>query len=75
MSGAIRTGGTPGTTATSNPATTSSDGAGTRSRRADAATAVAITTNNRTISTLRTRTSRGDRNQMPTRLPGAPPTP
>src|SRR2546421_436693 len=51
--GEICTAGTPGIIAIASPARTSRDGAGTRSRCAEAATAVASTTSNRTISTLR----------------------
>src|SRR4051812_9139755 len=45
--------GTPGNNPTPMPATTSRDGAGTRSRRAKVATMVATMTRNKTVSTVR----------------------
>lgn len=51
-SGVTTMAGTPGSRPTTTPAMTSSDGAGTRNRRANVATTVARMTRNRTVSTL-----------------------
>ena len=65
----------PGTRATTSPAITSKDGAGTRSRPAKAATTVPSTTRNKMVSTPRMplTSSVQPTGWVPTRLPGAPP--
>src|SRR6516165_8574187 len=74
-SGGTWTGGNLGSRATTSPAITSRDGAGTRSRPANAATTVPSTTRNKTVSTPCTPPTSPAQptEQVPTRLPGAPP--
>lgn len=53
ISGVTWISGAPGSRATVRPATTRSDGAGMRQRRAPVATRLASTTRNKTVPTLR----------------------
>ncbi len=74
-SGGTWTGGNLGSRATTSPAITSKDGAGTRSRPAKAATTVPSTTRNKMVSTPRMPLTSPVQptGWVPTRLPGAPP--
>lgn len=72
-SGLTRISGVPGVSATTRPATTSSEGAGIRQRRAPVATTVASTTRNKTVPTLRmTPPPSRRRPRGPRRRPGFP---